>query len=351
MIKIIEGQKVTRRKKESAVLKLLRSVRGAVKKSSSSNKRLFLYIGSAITVLFVVIFFSLSPLISGLAYGKGPVAFPDTREVDNLLGFYLNGDRYDEEPGEIKLPGTSVLSSISPSTYRVKKGDTPLGIAQNFNLRLDTVLSFNNIQDVRKLKVGMELKIPDIDGILYRVRNGDSLSVIAYRYDIELNDLLDVNNLDSSLINIGQELFIPNGRMSSFELKRATGELFIYPCRGVISSRFGMRRDPFTGLRRMHYGLDLANDEGVPIKAAMAGVVAAVGINQKGYGNYVIIKHQNGFQTLYAHLKDWNVKKGQSVAQGQLIGTMGNTGRSTGPHLHFGIYRYQKPVDPLQYLF
>jgi murein DD-endopeptidase MepM/ murein hydrolase activator NlpD len=351
MTTLINQQKINRRKKAASGARLIPHLQSLFKRGRYPNRRLPLYIVSGITAVFIILFFSLSPPIAGMVQGKGPFAFPNTREVDELLGLYLDGGVNAEEREEIKLPGAAVLTSISPSSYTVQKGDTPLEIAQAFNLRLDTVLSFNNIRDVRKLKVGMELKLPEIDGVLYRVRKGDSLSVIAYRYGVELNDLLDANNLDSSLINIGQELFVPEGRMSSFDLKRATGELFIYPSRGDLSSRFGVRRDPFTGLRRMHYGIDLANDEGVAVKAAMEGVVAATGFNQKGYGHYVIIKHQGGFQTLYAHLQDYSVKKGQSVAQGQRIGSLGNSGRSTGPHLHFGIYRYQKPVDPLEYLF
>ncbi len=296
-----------------------------------------------------IIFLSLSVPISGLTTRHRDILIPKDDEIEEMLISYLNPQ--DNGGGEIRIPAESILTSVSPEKYVVRKGDTPSGIAEKYGLRLDTLLSFNNIQDVRKLKIGVELQVPDLDGVIYSVRKGDSLSVIAYRYGIQLNDLLDVNNLASSVIRVGQELFIPGGRMSSFDLKKATGELFVYPARGRLASGYGLRKDPFTGVNRMHYGIDLANAEGVPVVASMDGTVVAIGSNEKGYGKYIILKHQAGFQTLYAHLLKWSVTKGQKVIQGQKIGEMGNTGRSTGPHLHFAIYHYQKPVDPLHYLF
>lgn len=195
------------------------------------------------------------------------------------------------------------------------------------------------------------LRIPDKNGVLYTVEKGDNLSSIANRYKIRLNDILDVNNLQTSVITVGQELFVPGAEISSFALKKATGKLFVYPVYGELSSPFGMRNDTFTGVRRMHYGIDIANVTGTPVKASMEGKIVAVGYNPRTYGNYVIINHSGGFQTLYGHLHSVYVKNGSYVKQGVVIGTMGNTGRSTGSHLHFSIYQYQNPVDPLKYLF
>ena len=130
--------------------------------------------------------------------------------------------------------------------------------------------------------------------------------------------------------------------------QKAMGELFIWPLSGGyrISSRFGPRLDPFTGVPSSHTGIDLAITQGTPIKAAMSGKIAVVGYTNV-YGNYVIIDHENGYQTLYAHMqKPAPVKKGQRVAQGTKIGLVGNTGYSTGPHLHFTVYKNGKLIDP-----
>jgi len=100
----------------------------------------------------------------------------------------------------------------------------------------------------------------------------------------------------------------------------------------------------------MHYGIDLANYEGTPVYASMDGKVVSVGNNPKGFGKYIILQHQGGYQTLYAHLSKIIVSVGQRVSQKVKIGEVGNTGLSTGAHLHFGIYKNQTPVDPLKYL-
>ena len=151
------------------------------------------------------------------------------------------------------------------------------------------------------------------------------------------------------MIRPGQELFIPGGRLPSRELDRILGKLFIYPTQGRLSSGFGVRPDPFTGIRRFHNGLDLANRQGTPVRAAMTGRVAMVGYNAN-FGKYVILSHPDGYQTLYGHLDEFLVARGQAVKQGQAIGRMGNTGYSTGPHLHFSVFHRGEPVNPSRFL-
>ena len=114
---------------------------------------------------------------------------------------------------------------------------------------------------------------------------------------------------------------------------------------GRITSSFGARIDPFTGERRMHHGLDMAAPVGTPVHAAADGVVRFAG-NRGGYGNVVIVGHADGTETRYAHCKELSVEKGATVAAGQAIATVGNTGRSTGPHLHFELRRNGEPVPP-----
>ena len=138
--------------------------------------------------------------------------------------------------------------------------------------------------------------------------------------------------------------------MSDYEYKKATGTLVIYPARGRLTSSFGYRNDPFTGTRRFHYGIDLANTVGTNVTSAMDGVIVDIENRPAGYGKYVVIRHDRGYQTLYGHLSSILVREGQRVRQGQSIGTMGSTGRSTGSHLHFAVYKNNRPVDPLSLL-
>ncbi len=242
-----------------------------------------------------------------------------------------------------------VLSStLKVSLYKAQPGESISQIAQRFKLNLDTVLSWNDIRDVRSIRSGTTLGIPNADGLKYTVRRGDTLERIARANGVALNALLDWNQLPSSVISVGQELFLPGVHMRSNELNGILGNLFIYPVRGKISSYFGTRPDPFTGVRRFHNGVDIVNVPGTAIGAAMAGTVEDVGFNNN-YGYYVILRH-SGYQTLYGHLSRYVVTRGQKVQQGDKIGELGTTGYSTGPHLHFSIFRNGEAVDPLAFL-
>ena len=137
--------------------------------------------------------------------------------------------------------------------------------------------------------------------------------------------------------------------MNPNELNRVLGSLFIHPVQGRYSSYFGLRPDPFTGVPNLHNGVDIVNKPGTPILAAMAGTVRAAAFNFN-YGNFVIIQHTGGYQTLYGHLSRYIVSKGEKVSQGEKIGELGTTGYSTGPHLHFSVFKNGEAVDPLPFL-
>ena len=120
---------------------------------------------------------------------------------------------------------------------------------------------------------------------------------------------------------------------------------FRLPVKAPISSDYGMRKDPFTGQKSFHRGIDLAVPAGTQVLAPWSGRVVSVG-SQAGYGNYVVVEHPEGFQTLYAHLGSASVRKGDSVTAGEALGTVGSSGRSTGPHLHFEVIRNGNRIDP-----
>ena len=124
----------------------------------------------------------------------------------------------------------------------------------------------------------------------------------------------------------------------------------VAPVQITLSSGFGVRADPLTQRRAMHTGLDFELPTGSPILAAGSGQVSEAGWDGQ-YGKTVIIQHLDGHSTRYAHANELLVKQGQSVKRGQLIAKSGNTGRSTGPHLHFEVLKDDKPVDPKQYLW
>lgn len=134
------------------------------------------------------------------------------------------------------------------------------------------------------------------------------------------------------------------------EEKARLAQAVIWPTGSkVITSSFGYRSDPFKGVSAYHSGIDIAGSIGDPIYAAMGGVVTSAD-QMSARGKYIIIKHDNGLETWYMHLNGMNVSAGDTVRKGEQIGTLGNTGRSTGPHLHFQIVKGNKPVNPLSYM-
>jgi murein DD-endopeptidase MepM/ murein hydrolase activator NlpD len=233
--------------------------------------------------------------------------------------------------------------------YEVAAGDTLGTLAERFDVTLDTIISFNELRRERDLSEGLEIVIPSHSGVRYTVRRGDNPSRIAARHGVRLDAILDVNDVASSIIAPGQILLIPGAGLSENVRNRVLGRLFIAPARGRVASPYGYRNDPFTGLRKFHNGVDIANEVGTPVVASMSGIVAMVGYNGN-YGRYVILRHPDGFQTLYAHLARTHVSQADRVRQGHQLGEMGNTGYSTGNHLHFSIFSNGTHVDPHQYL-
>jgi murein DD-endopeptidase MepM/ murein hydrolase activator NlpD len=242
-----------------------------------------------------------------------------------------------------------LMESFHWESYTVRSGDSVSKIAAAHSVSMDAIIASNGITNARRLREGMTIRIPNMDGIPYTVKSGDSLSRISSAMGVPLEAILDANNIESDTISAGVTLFIPGAKMRSEDLRQALGELFIYPIRGRLTSPFGWRSDPISGARRHHAAIDLAAPTGTPIKAAMDGRVSTVGLNSV-YGKYIIITHSSGLQTWYAHMSVTSVAQGAYVRQGAKIGEVGSTGYSTGPHLHFAVYKNGKAVNPLELL-
>ncbi|MDR2468387.1 MAG: M23 family metallopeptidase [Spirochaetaceae bacterium] len=239
--------------------------------------------------------------------------------------------------------------SFSWQYYTVKKGDVVSKIAAAHAISIDAIIASNKMANVRNLREGDVLRIPNMDGIPYTITANDSYEKVSEKFGVPLDAILDANDVQSGEMIAGEQIFIPGARMPADELKRALGEVFSYPVRGRLSSPFGWRKDPFTGVRSFHKGIDIVADVGVPVKAAMAGKVSMVGFSPI-LGKYIIVSHDATYQTMYAHLNSSMVTRGSNVAQGEIIGEVGNTGYSTGPHLHFVIYKNGREINPLEQL-
>jgi murein DD-endopeptidase MepM/ murein hydrolase activator NlpD len=245
---------------------------------------------------------------------------------------------------------THKFDMLTLRDHTIQSNEVLSKIADRYNLRMDTIISVNDLKNPKVLKQGTTLKIPNRNGLMYKVLANDSLDGIAKKYNVTVNSLLDSNNLSDVKLEAGSQLFIPEARMNSLDLKELLGELFRWPTVGSLSGRFGWRSDPFTGVRMFHNGIDLAGYVGAPVRAAMEGKVVDIQSQVGNYGKMIIIQHPRGYKTLYGHLSAFKVEVGQYVSQGQLIALMGNTGRSTGPHLHFSVIKWGRFENPLSYL-
>jgi murein DD-endopeptidase MepM/ murein hydrolase activator NlpD len=245
------------------------------------------------------------------------------------------------EPAEFSKARTLVFTA-----YKVEKGDIIGDIARKTGLNDDTLLSVNGIKNSRLLQIGQILKIPNQDGIYYTVQKGDTLSSVAEKFEVDVEAITTANELFSGAVAVNTGLFIPGARMDWVNRQEINGDLFIWPAAGFITSPYGYRANPFGGARQFHSGLDIGAPTGTAVKAAMAGRVSAVVFNDESYGNYVVISHHSGYRTLYGHLDVVRVKMGAYVDTGERIGDVGSTGRSTGPHLHFTVYKNGVTVNP-----
>jgi murein DD-endopeptidase MepM/ murein hydrolase activator NlpD len=244
-------------------------------------------------------------------------------------------------------------------SYRVEAGDTVLGIAAKFGLQPETIQWSNPTieQNPDLLQIGDELNILPVDGVLHTVAAGDTLSSLAAKYKTDVESIVgyEGNGLAdaSAALTIGNKVVVPGGikpyvpqAVAAYSgpipasASKGSGS-FSWPASGSVSQQF------WNG----HRAIDIGSWTGSPVKAADSGyVVVAGGGWNGGYGNHVIVDHGNGFVTLYAHLNSIFVRPGENIARGQQVGTVGNTGNSTGPHLHFEI-RYQGvPRNPFTYL-
>jgi len=258
-----------------------------------------------------------------------------------------------------KIP-LNLTETFTWTEYKVRQGDTVSGIASKHSVSAESIIAFNNLKEAWNIRIGNVLKIPNMDGIPYTVVKNDSLSKIAAKMKVPQNAILDANNVLSDTIKPGEVLFIPGAKMDANELSRAitrdagrkTGEKpMVFPVNGKITSGYGWREDPVNpkpGEMRFHKAVDIAARMGESVKAAMQGTVLYCD-NNPNLGNFIVLTHGE-YQTLYAHLSAYSVKAGEKVSQGQEIGKVGDTGYTTGPHLHLEAFRNGNRINPLDLL-
>lgn len=226
-------------------------------------------------------------------------------------------------------------------THKVKRGENLSIIAKKYGISIDTICGSNNLRSYDFINEGAVLRIPNKDGILYNMKEGNNLINLAKKYKIPADKILAQNNFSNpDFIKPGELVFIPDAKPQNII------QGFLWPVSSRrVTSAYGWRRNPFNRAHReFHKGIDIAARYGW-VKAARFGRITFAGW-MGGYGRAIIIAHPGGYKTLYAHLSRISVRNGQYVKQGQVIAQSGNTGRSTGPHLHFEIIKNGSHQNP-----
>ncbi len=235
----------------------------------------------------------------------------------------------------------SKANSGEISVYTVRAGDTLSHIAEMYGVTANTILWANDLKRAADIREGQSLIILPIAGVQHKVTKGDTLASIAKKYDGQIEEILSYNQIsEEEGLVVGSTLVIPGGAIHTAPVAKSVsptktsgsgtqGAWLSHPAPGTIKTQ---------GLHGYN-AVDFASGVGTAIRAAAGGevIVSKSSGWNGGYGQYIVIKHSNGAQTLYAHLSRNDVAVGDYVGQGEQIGAMGNTGRSTGPHLHFEV--------------
>ena len=238
---------------------------------------------------------------------------------------------------------------IRYTEYRLGQGESLYDVASALGISVDSIATSSGIKFIHGTRPGQMLLIPDFQGILFQAPYRVSLRWIAARYSVSVADIRRLNRFTGTHLARGAALYLPGAHMTALEQALFYGTAFACPLPlPTITSRFGLRRDPVSGSLAFHGGIDLAAPVHTPVAAAHDGVVEFTGW-AGGYGKLVVLRHAFGYRTFYGHLSAITVRKGRQLKRGRLLGRVGSTGYSTGPHLHFEIRHYNRRINPLDY--
>jgi len=231
------------------------------------------------------------------------------------------------------------------SVYVVRPGDNLSTIAKMFGVSVSTIVGANNIQR-GIIQPGQTLVIFPISGLQHTIKSGDTIASIAKKYKVDIDEVLQYNNLAADVsLKTGDIIFVPDAELPASSVAPGSS---VRGSNGPSYEGYYMR--PVVGGRKTqglhgYNGVDIGAPAGTPVYAAASGdvIISRSSGWNGGYGSYIVITHDNGTQTLYSHLSATAVSAGYHVTKGQLIGYVGNTGKSTGPHLHFEIRGARNP--------
>lgn len=248
------------------------------------------------------------------------------------------------------VPAASTTTPVNTSTIRVGRGDTVYALSRKHGVTVKSIISENNLKPPYLLKPGQSLKVPV--GGTYIVKRGDTVYGVSRANGITMNDLVRINGLQQPYaLNVGQQLKLP-GRSENNQILVAiappppiSGKGFMWPVSGTVISNYGPKQAGYH-----NDGVNIRAPMGSSVYASESGVVVHASNKLRGYGNLILIKHDNGWVTAYAHNDSLLVKKGDQVVRGQVVAYVGSTGRVDSPQLHFEMRKGSRAVNPTLYL-
>ncbi len=251
-------------------------------------------------------------------------------------------DESNFEQFEAELKSTGIITKIEKIDYETLEGETLKDIADAVHRSTAEVLSFNRAYaGVQSFEAGKKISVKPEDVIVYEVKSGENLYGIAERYKVSFEDIKAINGKENQLLVPGEKIFIPY---------HVTAEKFSAPLDTlVISSPYGTRVHPIKQYELYHMGMDFVTPEGTSVYSGRAGEVIEAAY-EYGYGKVIKIEHDDGYISIYGHLSEIFVNQGDRVEESQLIAASGNTGLSTGPHLHFEVRKDGVAVNPAYYI-
>jgi|DewCreStandDraft_4_1066084.scaffolds.fasta_scaffold07952_5 murein DD-endopeptidase MepM/ murein hydrolase activator NlpD len=331
-------------------------------KTGISFKRILI---ASLIIIFVISIICVSIFLSS----KESIALSSLKEekLENLIkekGQNLNElfkDNYadvckrDKELAYIYLQKKLKARDIAFVLHTIKLGENFWTVAKKYGVNIDTVIGCNPELEDLKARLNHGIILSNKTGVLHQVlEKEETLDLIAELYKVDKEKIKQANNLKKEKLNILDMLFIPGAKpvYMSNNLRQlyAKRSMFRSPLCGTYTSLFGTRTHPVTGEKHGHKAVDIRAKIGTWVGAAADGIVIFTGLDEN-LGYYIKIQHKDGYTTLYGHLSKIYVRPWQKVRSGQLIAKTGNSGRTTGPHLHFAIHKNGVALNPLNFLW
>ncbi len=274
---------------------------------------------------------------------QGGEQFPLIKALNNSDVFYKQITRdidhyYIDKEKREKIPGLLIYR------YKTKKDDSIFTVAASLNISYEAIVTLNELDRPDNFPVGKIILLPNLPGIFVNENPRTDLEFLIASWRKKPEKAQEITITYPRKTNF---FFLPGEKFHKVELSFFLGVMFRFPLpKGTITSYFGPRMQPFTGKKEFHEGIDIAAPEGTPILASRGGNVEKEG-KDSICGNYILLIHESGYETKYCHLKKIFVSLHQTVRSGMIIGEVGTTGMSTGPHLHFEIRERGKARDPM----